>query len=89
MGVLAAMSLILGIMYGVVGLALVIWAAALSVRYNAWTNSLREGLPNFNRPPTPEWLALNTKIMTVMFRVAGAFFILASFLILIGSTKRP
>jgi hypothetical protein len=87
MGVLGAMSLILGIMYGVVGLGLVIWAAALSVRYNAWTNSLREGPANFNRPPTPEWRALNTKIMTVMFRVAGAFFILASFLILIGSTK--
>ena len=80
------MSLILGIMYGVVGLGLVIWAAALSVRYNAWTNSLPEGPANFDGP-TPEWRALNTKIMTVMFRVAGAFFILASFLILIGSTK--
>jgi uncharacterized membrane protein YjgN (DUF898 family) len=87
MGVLGAMSLILGIVYGLVGLGLVIWAAALSLRYNAWTTSLREGHPNFNPPPTPEWRALNTKIMTVMFRVAGAFFILASFLILIGSTK--
>ena len=87
MGVLAAMSLILGIVYGLVGLGLVTWAAALSLRYNAWTTSLRERHPNFNPPPTLEWRALNTKIMTVMFRVAGAFFILASFLILIESMK--
>jgi hypothetical protein len=55
----------------------------LSVRYNAWTTRLRERHPDFNSPPTPEWRAKNTKIMTVMFRVVGLFFILLSILYLL------
>jgi hypothetical protein len=58
------------------GLALIIWANPLSVRYNAWTTRLRERHPNINQPPTPEWRARNTKIMTVLFRVAGLAFLL-------------
>ena len=65
------MNLVLGIGYAVIGLALIVRAAPLSVRYNAWTTGLRERHPNINPPPTPEWRARNTKIMTVMFRVLG------------------
>jgi len=64
-------NLILGAVYAVVGLALIFWATPLSIRYNAWTTGLRERHPNVNPPPTPEWRARNTKIMTVMFRVLG------------------
>ena len=84
------MHLISGAGYAVMGLALIYWAAPLSIRYNAWTTSLRERHPNFNPPPTPEWRARNTKIMTVMFRAAGVWFVLLSILYLlplIGSTK--
>ena len=64
--------MVLGIIDFVGGLALLIWGGALSRRYNAWTTHLRERHPNFNPPPTPEWRARNTRIMTVMFRVFGA-----------------
>jgi uncharacterized membrane protein YjgN (DUF898 family) len=70
--------LIVGVVYAVIGLALLVWARPLSVRYNAWTTGLRERHPNFNPPPTPEWRARNTKIMTVMFRVVGVFLALLS-----------
>jgi hypothetical protein len=70
--------LLLGSTYAVVGLALVCWAKPLSMRYNAWTTGLRERHPNINPPPTPEWRARNTKIMTVMFRVFGVFLLLLS-----------
>jgi hypothetical protein len=72
------MTLIWGVVYGVGGLALILWAVPLSIRYNAWTTRLRERHPNFNPPPTLEWRARNTKIMSTMFRVAGAFFVLVS-----------
>ena len=65
------MNLILGAGYAVIGLVLIFRAVPLSVRYNAWTTGLRERHPNVNPPPTPEWRARNTKIMTVMFRVLG------------------
>ncbi len=61
-------------------LLLIYFARPLSRRYNAWTTSLRERHPDFNPPPTPEWRARNTKIMTVVFRVAGLFLILLSLL---------
>jgi hypothetical protein len=64
-------NLILGIGYAVIGLALIVWAKPLSIRYNAWTTGLRERHPNVNPPPTPEWRARNTKIMTVIFRALG------------------
>lgn len=57
------------------GLVLILWAAPLSRRYNAWTTRLRERHRNINHPPTVEWQARNTRIMTILFRIAGAVFI--------------
>ena len=65
------MNLMLGAGYAAVGLALILWATPLSIRYNAWTTGLRERHPNINPPPTPEWRARNTKIMTIIFRMLG------------------
>jgi hypothetical protein len=76
-------NLTLGIIYALIGIALMIWAAPLSRRYNAWTTGVRERNPNFNPPPTPEWRARNTKIMTVLFRVFGLFVFLLSILYLL------
>jgi uncharacterized membrane protein YjgN (DUF898 family) len=81
------MNFISAVGYAVVGLSLIYWAVPLSIRYNAWTTSLRERHPNFNPPPTPEWRARNTKIMTVIFRVAGVSSVLNSILTLIGKGK--
>ena len=72
------MNLLLGTVDAAIGLALVVWATPLSIRYNAWTTGLREHHPNVNPPPTPEERARNTKIMTVLFRVAGVFLVLNS-----------
>ena len=86
------MDLIMCAGYAVTGLALIYWAVPLSIRYNAWTTGLRERHPNFNPPPTPEWRARNTKIMTVIFRVAGAFLFLLSILTLltlVGGGAKP
>jgi hypothetical protein len=84
------MTLTIGIGYAVIGLIAIFWAAPLSVRYNAWTTRLRERHPNINPPPTPEWRARNTRIMTIIFRVAGLFLIVLSsgyLLPLIGSRR--
>jgi hypothetical protein len=78
------MSWVLDAGYGLIGLALIIWAVPLSIRYNTWTSGLRERHPNFNPPPTPEWRARNTKIMTVLFRIVGAFFVLFSIVTLLA-----
>lgn len=64
------MILILGGGYALVGLALTLWAAPLSVRYNAWTTGLRERHP--------------TRIMTVIFRVMGLFLVPLSILTVTG-----
>ena len=72
------MNLILGAGYTVIGLVLIFLSTPLSVRYNAWTTGLRERHPNINPPPTPERRARNSKIMAVMFRVAGVFLVLIS-----------
>lgn len=77
------MNGIQGAVYAVAGFVLVYWAAPLSIRYNAWTTALRQRYPNINPPPTPEWRAKNTKIMTVMFRVCGVFLLLFSILYLL------
>jgi hypothetical protein len=82
------MNLAIGISYAVIGLVAIFWAPPLSRSYNAWTTGLRERHPNINPPPTPEWRARNTKIMTIIFRVAGFFLIVISsgyLLPLIGS----
>jgi hypothetical protein len=55
----------------------------LSIRYNAWTTGLRERHPHINPPPTPEWRARNTTIMTVMFRLFGVFLVLLSVMYLL------
>jgi hypothetical protein len=75
--------------YAATGLALVAWATHLSIRYNAWTTNLRERHPNVSPPPTPEWRARNTKVMTIVFRVAGVFLVLLSisYLLLMIATK--
>jgi hypothetical protein len=73
--------------YALAGMLLIWRAVPLSLRYNAWTTSLRERHPNINPPPTPEWRARNTKIMTMMFRVVGVFLVLLSILTLLGSVK--
>lgn len=73
--------------YALLGLVLIFAGSRLSLRYNAWTTSLRERHPNFNPPPTPEWRARNTKIMTVVFRIAGVFFVLRSILNVISPPK--
>jgi hypothetical protein len=72
------MNLIWGTGYAILGVVLLIWAAPLSVRYNAWTTGLRQRHPNVNPPPTPEWRTRNTKIMTILFRVAGLFSLIMS-----------
>lgn len=77
------MGLVLGSGYLVVGLVLAIWAKPVSIRYNGWTTALRERHPNFNPPPTPEWRARNTKIITIMFRALGVFFVLLSIMYLL------
>ena len=62
----------------VIGLASIIGAKPLSIRYNAWTTGIRERHPKFNPPPTPEMRAKNTKIMTILFRFVGvAIFLMA------------
>ena len=76
--------MILAVGYALVGLVLTFWAVPLSVRYNTWTTGLRERHPNINPPPTAEWRARNTRIMTVIFRVMGLFLVLLSILTLIG-----
>jgi hypothetical protein len=72
------------IVLALAGIALVLWAKPLSIRYNAWTTRLRERHPSFNPPPTPEWRARNTKIMTLLFRLAGIVFILRAALTLLS-----
>jgi hypothetical protein len=81
--------LILGVGYAVIGLVLIFWAAPLSIRYNAWTTRLRERHPNINPPPTPEWRARNTKIMTVMFRVLGVGLAVLSIMYLLPLIVKP
>jgi hypothetical protein len=76
-------NLVQGSVCAILGIVLAFWARPLSVRYNAWTTRLRERNPNFNSPPTPEWRARNTRIMTVMFRVTGLFFIVLSIMYLL------
>ena len=77
------MNWILGTGYAAIGLALVVWATRLSIRFNAWTTDMRERHPNVNSPPTPEWRLRNTKTMTVLFRVIGVFLALPSIVYLL------
>ena len=83
------MNLIWAVGYAILGWGLAIWARALSIRYNAWTTGLREHHPNLNSPPTPEWRARNTKIMTVMFRIVGVFFVVLSIMCFLPIIAKP
>jgi hypothetical protein len=77
LGVLAFSSFI------VCGAAFLVWARALSVRYNDWTTKLRERHPQLSPQPTPEWRARNTTIMTWIYRAVGAALAMESFRALI------
>ena len=68
-----------------IGLALVYWAQQLSIRYNGWTTRLRQEHPRIDPPPTPEMRALNTKIMTWIFRVLGVCLLLLSVVAFFGA----
>lgn len=84
--------LFLLLVYAVAGLALVYWAKALSVRYSAWASSVRERHPDISPPPTPELRVRNTKVMTVIFRFIGVFFLFLStiaFLTYLGTVAKP
>jgi hypothetical protein len=72
------------VILSLLGLVLIWWAKPLSVRYNTWTTRLRERHPSFNPPPTPEWRERNTKIMTGLFRIFGAMFLVRVALGLLG-----
>ena len=77
------MNLILGSVYAVIGLTLIVRAAPLSLRYNAWTTRLRERHPNLNPPPTAEWRARNTRIMTALLRIFGVVLAVLSVMLLL------
>ena len=70
-----------------IGIALTICARPLSLRYNAFTTAFRERNPHINPPPTPEMRALNTKIMTRLFRIFGIATGLMAALILLGASN--
>jgi hypothetical protein len=69
--------------YGTFGSLFVFWAKPLSLRYSAWITSFRDRRPNINPPPTPEWCARNTKIMTVAVRILGVIFLIQSITVLL------
>lgn len=77
------MNLIFGVGYAIVGLCLIFRAAPLSIRYNAWTTRLRERPLSLNPPPTPEWRARNTKIMTALLRILGVVLAVLSGILLL------
>jgi hypothetical protein len=82
-----AMTLITAIVFAAVRIVLLIWASPLSVRYNTWTTGFRERHPKINPPPTPEWRARNTKIMTGMFRLLGGLSLIFSILHFLSLVK--
>ncbi len=71
-----------------IGMAVLYWSPELSERYNALTTRLRERYPQVNPPPTPAWRKRNTKIMTWIFRFAGAFLLLISILSIVAIMNR-
>ena len=83
------MELALGVGYAVIGLVLILWAAPLSLRYNAWTTGLRKRYTNINPTPTPEWRARNTRIMKATFRVLGVGLAMLSIVYLLPLIVKP
>jgi uncharacterized membrane protein YjgN (DUF898 family) len=68
----------------VFGIALIYFSSKLSLRYNAWTTSFRKKHPHINPPSTDRMRALNTKIMTWLFRFVGLYVVLYSLVLLSG-----
>lgn len=64
--------------FAILGLALALRAPSLSIRYNAWTTSLRQRHPKLSPPPTQNMFQLNTKIMRILFQFLGVFLLLLS-----------
>ena len=83
------MQRIAGIVFLAVGILLIVWARSLSLRYNAWTTGFRERNPHINPPPTPEMRALNTKIMTNLFRFLGVVAFLVGLIQTLASFAPP
>jgi len=69
---------------GLLGATLCYGATWLSVWYNSLTTRFRERNPHINPPPNPEARNSNTKIMTWLFRILGAFLFLSAFVALLG-----
>ena len=61
-----------------IGLALIIWSRKLSLRNNAWTTQLRQRKNFLSPPPAPQMRELNTRFMTWILRILGAFLFLLS-----------
>ena len=70
-----------------IGLALIIWSTKLSLRYNAWTTQLRQRKSCLSPPPAPQMRELNTRIMTWILRILGAFILLAALPILFAFVR--
>jgi len=71
----------------IVGLALIIGAGRLSLRYNWWTTGLRARKSYLSPPPTAEMRTLNTRIMTWLFRILGFVLLLSSLPSLLALVK--
>jgi hypothetical protein len=67
------------------GAVLIYSSGRLSVRYNAWTTSIRDRHPHINSPPTPQMREVNTRIMTWIFRIFGAFLLLLSIMAFVSN----
>jgi hypothetical protein len=70
------------------GVALFYWAKPMSHRYNAWTIRFRERHPQISKPPSPEMVSLNYKIVVVVFRAAGAILIAEAVYLFVHAIKR-
>jgi hypothetical protein len=69
---------------GLLGATLCYGATWLSLCYNSLTARFRERNPYINPPPTPEARNSNTKRMTWLFRILGAFLFLSAIMALLG-----
>jgi hypothetical protein len=69
---------LIALVQSLVGIALMIFAGKLSLGYNSWTTNLRAQKSYLSPPPTPQMRALNTRIMTWLFRILGFFLLFSS-----------
>ena len=68
----------------VFGVAVFFNATHLSRRYNAWTTTFRKRRRGINQPPAERARELNEAMMSWLFRISGAYFVVISFLALIN-----